>query len=52
MPGGGGLSGAPTISSTLSCTNVKFCKVLEVPSKASEIEGLVKNLLYGYMATV
>ena len=45
---GGLLSGPPTISSTLSYTNVKFCKVLEIPFKVSENKRLVKNLLYGY----
>ena len=38
----------PTISSTFSCTNVKFCKVLEIPFKVSENKKLAKNLLYGY----
>ena len=33
---------------TLSCTNVKFCKVLEIPFKVSENKMLVKNLLFGY----
>ena len=38
----------PTISSTLGCTNVKFCKILEIPFKVSENTRFVKNLLYGY----
>ena len=47
---GGGVwsSGPPTISSTLGCTNVKFCKVLEIPFKVSENTRFVENLLYGY----
>ena len=47
----GGLSGPPpppTISSTLSCTNIKFCEVIEIPFKVLENKRLVKNLLYGY----
>ena len=36
------------ISLTISCTNVKFCKVLEIPFKVSENTRFVKNLLYGY----
>ena len=39
--GGEGPSGPPTISSTLGCTNLKFCKVLENTR-------FVKDLLYGY----
>ena len=46
--GGKELSGPPTISSTLSCTNLKFCKVLKMPFKVSENRRLVKNTLYGY----
>ena len=47
--GGGGSSGPPTtISSTLSCTNLKFCMVLEMPFKVSENTRFVKNRLYGY----
>ena len=38
----------PTISSTLGCTNLKFCKVLEIPFKVSENTRFVKNILYGY----
>ena len=38
----------PTISSTLSRTNVKFCKVLEKPFKVSENKRSVKDLFYGY----
>ena len=30
------------------CTNLKFCKVLEIPFKVSENTRFVKNLLYGY----
>ena len=37
-----------TISSTLAYTNVKFCKVLEIPFKVSENTRSVKNLLCGY----
>ena len=33
---------------TLSCTNVKFCKVSEILFKVLENKRLVKNLLYGY----
>ena len=44
----GGSSGPPTISSTLGCTNIKFCKVLEIPFKVSENTRFVKILLYGY----
>ena len=33
---GGGSSGPPTISLTLDCTNLKFCKVLDIPFKVSE----------------
>ena len=46
--GGGGSSGPPTVSSTLDCTNLKFCKVLDIPFKVSENTRFVKNLLYGY----
>ena len=46
--GGGVIWTYPTISSTLGCTNVKFCKVLEIPFKISENTRFVKNLLYGY----
>ena len=46
--GGGGSSGPLTISSTLGCTNLNFCKVLEIPFKVSENTRFVKNLLYGY----
>ena len=45
---GGGHLDAPTISSTLGCRNLKFCKVLEIPFKVSENTRFVKNLLYGY----
>ena len=45
---GGRSSGPPTISSTLGCTNLKFCKVLEISFKVSENTRFVKNLLYGY----
>ena len=38
----------PTISSTLGCTNLKFCKVVEIPFKVSENTRFVQNLLYGY----
>ena len=38
----------PAISSTLDCTNLKFCKVLDMPFKVSENTRFVKNLLYGY----
>ena len=44
---GGGSSGPP-ISSTLCCTNLKFCKVLQIPFKISENTRFVKSLLYGY----
>ena len=38
--GGGGYLEPPTISSTLSCTNVKFCEVLEgYPSRSQKIKG-------------
>ena len=47
--GGGGVISIPsTISSTLTCTNVKFCKLLEIPFKVSESQRLVENFLYGY----
>ena len=47
--GGGGLSsGPPTISSTLGCKIVKFCKVLEISFKVSENTRFVKNFYYGY----
>ena len=45
--GGGDLDPSP-ISSTLSCTNIKFRRVLEIPYKVSENKRLVKKLLYGY----
>ena len=50
--GGGGLSGTPTptISSTLSDPNSKFCRVLEIPFKVSETLNLINNLLFGYHA--
>ena len=44
----GGSSGPPTISSTLHCTNLKFCKVLDIPFNVSENPRFVKNLLHGY----
>ena len=37
----------PTTSLTLSCTNIKFCKVSEIHFKVSENKRLVKNILYG-----
>ena len=44
-----GSSGPPTISSMLGCTNIKFCKLLEMPFKVSEnIVRFVKNPFYGY----
>ena len=46
--GGRGHLEPPTISSTLGCTNLKFCKVLEIPFKVSENIRFVKNLWYGY----
>ena len=46
--GGGGVAPPPTISSTLDCTNLKFCEVLDVTFKVSENARFVKNLLYGY----
>ena len=49
--GGGGerrAPGHPTISPTLGCTNVKLCKVLEIPFRVSENTRFVKNLLHGY----
>ena len=46
--GGGGGDLDPTISSTLGCTYLKFCKVLEIPFKVSENTKFVKNPLYGY----
>ena len=54
--GGGGRGGKghldpPTISSTLDCTNLRFCKVLDIiPFQVSENTRSVKNLLYGYHA--
>ena len=39
----GGYLDPPTISLTLSCTNVKFCKVLEIPFKVSENKKSVKK---------
>ena len=38
----------PTISSTVDCTNLKICKVLDILFKVSENRRFVKNLLYGY----
>ena len=38
----------PTISPTLDCTNLKFCKVLDIPFKVPKNTRFVKNLLYGY----
>ena len=38
----------PTISSMLGYTNIKFCKLLEIPFKVSENTRFVKNLFYGY----
>ena len=38
----------PTISSMLGCTNIKFCKLLEIPFKVSENTRFVKNLSCGY----
>ena len=38
--------GPPTISSTLDCTNLKFCKVLDIPFKVSKNTRFVKRLLY------
>ena len=38
----------PTISPTLCCTSLKFCKVSEILFKVSENTKFVKNLLYGY----
>ena len=35
-----------------SCTNVKFCRVLEIPFKVSENYGLVKNFYVVTMAAV
>ena len=46
--GGGGVIWSRTISSTLDRTNLKFCKVLDIPFKISENTRFVKNLLYGY----
>ena len=43
-----GSTGPPIISSTLHCTSLKFCKVLDIPFKISENTRFVKNLLYGY----
>ena len=43
--GGGGHLDPPTISSTLDCRNLNFCKVLD---KVSENTRFVKNLLHGY----
>ena len=48
LGGGGGHLDPPTISSTLGCTYLKFCKVLEIPFKVSENTRFVKSLLYGY----
>ena len=39
----------PTISSTRSCTSVKFCRALEIPFKVSESYRVVENLLYGWL---
>ena len=44
--GGGGHLDPPTISSTLDCTNLKFCKVLDIPFKVSENTRFVKNLKF------
>ena len=44
----GGYLDTTTTSSTLSCTNVKFCRVLDIFFKVSETQRLVENLLYGY----
>ena len=43
-----GASGPPTISSRLGCTNVEFCKVLEISFKVSENARFVKDHLYDY----
>ena len=45
---GGGYLDPTTISTTLSCTHGKVCKVLDIPFKVSENKRLAKNLLYGY----
>ena len=40
-----GVSGPPpTTSSTLSCTNIKFCKASEIPFKVSKNKRLVKKI--------
>ena len=44
--GGGGHLDPPTISSTLDCTNLKFCKVLDIPFKVLENTRFVKNLKF------
>ena len=46
--GGGGVIWTPTISSTLDCTNLKFCKILDIPFKVSKNTRVVKIFLYGY----
>ena len=42
----------PTISSTLDCTNLKFCKVLDIPFKVSENTRFVKKFCMVTLATV
>ena len=49
---GGGHIGSPTISSTLGCTSVKFCKVLEILFKVSENSRFSKSFSTATMATV
>ena len=46
--GGGHLDPPPTISSTIGCTYLKFCRVLKIPCMISENTRFAKRLLYGY----
>ena len=46
IPRGEGYLDPLTTSLTLSCTNIKFCKVSEIHFKVSENKRLVKNILY------
>ena len=41
-----GSSGPPTISLMLGCTNIKFCKLIEIPFKVSENTRFVKIFLW------
>ena len=48
IPRGEGYLDPLTTSSTLSCTNIKFCKVSQIHFKVSENKRLVKNISHGF----